>query len=99
MARDTQAYIRFGKYVITQIPLNVVVGELTLNNKTGVEQLRENSKSFHGTYEQALENLCTRMIKDGVATPQIDMVKTLKKSIEDAKEEIIKALKENPFKI
>ena len=92
--RETQAYIRFGDYVIMQIPLNFVLGKLQVT-KDGTEKITSNSRTYHKSYEVALEALYDRLLADRMATPQIDMVRKLTREIKNAKEEIIIALHNN----
>lgn len=93
--REKQAMFRVGKFVISQAPLNIVVSEMKLMTsgpKKGIEVINSNTSSFHASYEQALLNLLGRAVKDNMSRGNVDMLKGLIDSIEEAKTEILEAL-------
>jgi hypothetical protein len=97
-SRETQALLRFGEYAISQIPLNIIVGKLTVvqsGEDKGKEKILNSSMSYHKNYESALENLYDRMLIDKMSSSQPDMLRKLTKEIRSAKEEIILALHNN----
>ena len=90
--REEQAIFRVGKYGISQVPLNVIVGEYTLvtsGKAVGTEKMKDRSKSYHKNYESALGNLLDRIIADKMSESSIDMIKGLIDSIALAKKEVI----------
>ena len=90
--REEQAIFRVGKYGISQVPLNVIVGEYTLvtsGKSVGTEKMKDRSKSYHKNYESALGNLLDRIIADKMSESSIDMIKGLIDSIALAKKEVI----------
>lgn len=95
--RETQSIFRVGKFGVYQVPMNVVVGEMTLITKgdlAGTEKMKERSKSFHKNYEHALYNLLDRMIEDNMSQSSVELMKTLIESIDKSRKDILTALKE-----
>ena len=93
--REKQAIFRVGKFVIHQVPLNIAVSEMrvvTSGPNKGIEAVCKNTSSFHASYENALVELLNRCIKDNMTQGTVDMLKGLIDSIEEAKQDIIKAL-------
>jgi hypothetical protein len=92
--REEQAIFRVGKYGISQVPLNVIVGEYTLitsGKEMGTEKIKYNSQSYHKNYECALSNLLDRIIADKMAESNVDMIRSLIDSIALAKKEVLYA--------
>lgn len=96
--RETQAIVRFGDYVISQIPRNIIVGKLGIiktGEDKGKEKILPSSISYHKNYEAALDNLYDRLLIDKMSVLQPDMIRKLSKEIKNAKEEIIQAFHTN----
>lgn len=96
--RTIQSSLRIGKYIIYQIPMNIVLTSVGLSEKT-LEEIILNKKSYHGSYEQALGVLVDRMVEDNMSKSTVDAVKNLRDSIREAKEEIIKEVRLQKYKL
>jgi hypothetical protein len=92
--KQMQSIFRIGKYAIQQIPHNIVLGEIGFDIKFN-ERLIQGTKSYHSTYEKAMEALYDRLLKDNMAQSSLDHIRTIIKSIKEAKEEIIKELRKS----
>ena len=90
--RTIQASFRIGKYIIYQIPLNVVLATVGLSDKS-LEEFIQGRKHYYKNYECALEALFDRMVEDKMSSYSVDAVKNLRESIREAKDEIIKEVR------
>ena len=95
--RKTQYSFRVGAFGIEQIPFNISVGELTIN-QDGEEKFKLGSIRYFPNYEQALLHLYNRVIEAKLANTTANSVKAIIESIQSAKVEIINALKEQKIK-
>jgi len=96
-SRKIQCSFRVGAFGIEQIPYNICVGEVTLNQH-GEEVFKRTSIKYFKSYSQALLNLHDRIVEAKLANTTATSVKSIIQSIKDAKEEILNALKEQKIK-
>ena len=92
VGKELQCSFRLGKYGICQIPLNIVLGEIGFDGKFN-ERLIQSTKTYHKSYETAMEALYDRFLNDKMSKSNMDHVKTIIKSIKEAKEEILSELR------
>lgn len=94
--RENVGGFRVGKYIVKQVPLNIVVVELSLavsGKNAGLEVERVNTATYHRNYEDALNNLFNRLVNDNCAESTKNSFRTVMESIKKAKEEILEAIK------
>ena len=89
--KEVQCYFRVGTYGISQIPLNEVVGELSIN-KDGEEYMINNTKSYHKNFDNALLNLYDRLLCNKAHQSTLSSVKGLIDLIKESKEEILQEI-------
>lgn len=99
--REALSGFRVGKYIVKQVPLNVYVCEVRLvaeGKDAGMEVENINTKSYHKNYEHALNNLFDRLMNDNCADSTRESFRTVRESIQKAREDILSAIKEQGLK-
>ena len=91
--KKLQCYFRIGTYGIAQVPLNHVVGELSIK-PNGDEYIIGSTKSFHKNFDSALLNLYDRLVGDKAHQSTLRSVKGLIDLITESKKELLEAIKE-----
>ena len=89
--KGLQCYFRIGTYGVAQIPLNHVVGELSINGK-GDEYMINNTKAFHKNFDSALLDVYDRLLSDKAHQSTLSSVKGLIDLIKESKEEILQEI-------